>query len=101
VKPTLAFITSVPGWLYAAATVLRPETVAQWIILAAAVVGALGVLHAKVVLPTIAFSRRLTEGVEAMLASPDRFARIERRLDAGSKRMARIEKRLSGGHDSA
>jgi hypothetical protein len=82
------------GWIVGAIAAFQPKTIAEWIILAAAVVVALGTLHAKVGVPMIEFARKAGRGVDAMLESPSRFERIEKRLDHGSERMARIEARL-------
>jgi hypothetical protein len=90
VKVLLAI--NLPLWLYGAAAALQPQTVGEWIVLAGAVVAALGVLRAKVLVPCWDLARKFHAGVDAMLDSPRRF-------EDGSARMGRIEAEVKALRD--
>lgn len=56
------------------------QGVLEWIILIAAAITALGVMHVKVVAPLLRFSRRAAQGVDILLDLPERHGALELRL---------------------
>lgn len=50
---------------------------AQAVVLTGAVVAALGIIHAKAVMPTLRFGRRAARGIDVMIDSPARIDRLE------------------------
>lgn len=51
--------------------------IAQAVVLTGAVVAALGIIHAKAIMPALRFGRRVGRSVDVMLDSPARIDRLE------------------------
>lgn len=52
----------------------------EYVVLIGAVVGALGIIHAKVMVPLVRLGRRTSAGVDILLDLPDWTERVDERL---------------------